>query len=66
MKTATIVLIVAAFGWLLAEVWYGGFSEGWRQASVALAAESTAQKEQAGCPAPLQTWRIPDNHSVRL
>ena len=61
MKKAAIV---AALLYLLGQVWYWGFTEGWRQAVAALA--STAQKEPAVGLAPLPAWRTPDNHSARL
>lgn len=46
MKTATILVGLVAVGcWF----WYSGFSEGWRQASVALAAESPAYPFERPC-----------------
>ena len=51
MKKAAII---AALLYLLGQVWYWGFTEGWRQAVAALA--STAQKEPAVGLAPLPAW----------
>ena len=48
MKTAAKIFIWAAVAlWL----WYEGFSEGWGQASVALAAESPAYPFERPCTA---------------
>jgi hypothetical protein len=33
MKTAMKIIAFMAVGYILAEVWYAGFNEGWRQAS---------------------------------
>ena len=33
MKTAMKIIAFMAVGYILAQVWYAGFNEGWRQAS---------------------------------
>ena len=62
MKKAALI---AAFLASQIQVWYWGFSEGWRQASEAAVAASTAPSEGAVVPVPLPAWRIPDTHSAR-
>jgi len=63
MKKAALI---AAFFVLLAQVWYWGFSEGWRQASAAL--------ENSASPAETEAFRQPfvfprhsgDSYQTRL
>ena len=65
MKTAMKIIAFMAVGYILAQVWYAGFNEGWRQAS-----DSDCSANREGSWESRPAWPHPqhigDSYSARL